>query len=190
MDNKIQERTAYHNLQGRSRWLCSRYHQGYGRVEADGQNNLPSLRKVPAFEDSNDVNATTTSEESRHTACRPTSTLQSSPHHPLIGPSSQNKIRLQSSTSTSTRFAQSSPAASVGLGRDSPRPLGAFPSARRHRYLRSDPEISFDDVSAIPSYPQPGVAGVDEQMVRTVWVTTCPWRTHCDHPTVVALHFR
>src|SRR5260221_9495698 len=73
------------------------------RIEADEQNDMPSLPEVPAFEDSNDVNATTTSEESHHSACHPTSPLQSTP----APPSNQNTIRLQSSTSSSTRFAQS-----------------------------------------------------------------------------------
>jgi hypothetical protein len=128
------------------------------RIEADEQNDMPSLPEVPAFEDSNDVNATTTSEESHQSALQPTSPLQSTPA-PL---SVQNTIRLQSSTSSTTRFAQSITSRASRSGSGFSSSTGSL--SRRSRPSISSPrsEPSFDDISAIPFCPQPNVAGVDE----------------------------
>ena len=128
------------------------------RIEADEQNDMPSLPEVPAFEDSNDVNATTTSEDSHHSAFHPTSPLQSTP----APPSNQNTIRLQSSTSSSTRFAQSIASRASRSGSGFSSSTGSVSKRSPPLISTQRPEISFDDISAIPSYAQPDVAGVDE----------------------------
>lgn len=124
------------------------------RIEADEQNDMPSLPEVPPYEDSNDLNATTTSEESHQPAFNPTSPLQSTP----APPSNQNTIRLQSSTSSSTRFAQS-------IASRASRSGSAFSSSTGSLSKHSQPsvsiqrsELSFDDVSSIPLYPQSNIA--------------------------------
>ena len=134
------------------------------RIEADEQNDLPSLPEVrlqvPAFEDSNDVNATTTSEESHHSAFHPTSPLQSTP----APPSNQTTIRLRSTTSSSTWFAQciASLSRTSRSGSDFSSSTGSVSKRSLSSISTQRPEISFDDISAIPSYPQPDVASVDE----------------------------
>ncbi|KAI0255954.1 hypothetical protein BJV78DRAFT_1279159 [Lactifluus subvellereus] len=128
------------------------------RIEADEQNDMPSLPDVPVFEDSNYVNATTTSEESHQSNFNTTSPLQSTP----ALPSNQNTFRLQSSTSSTSRFAHS-------IASRNSRSGSAFSSSTGSLSRRSPPtasdqraEISFDDVSAIPSYPPPNKAGIED----------------------------
>ena len=128
------------------------------RIEADEQNDLPSLPELPTFEDSNDVNATTTSEESHHSAFHPTSPLQSTP----APPSNQTTIRLQSSKSSSTRFAQSIASRASRSGSGFSSSTGSVSKCSPPSISTQRPEISFDDISAIPSYPQPDVASVDD----------------------------
>ena len=128
------------------------------RIEADEQNDMPSLPDVPAFEDSNDVNATTTSEESHHSAFHPASPLQSTP----APPSNQTTIRLQSSNSSSTRFAQSIASRASRSGSGFSSSTGSVSKRSPSSISIQRPEISFDDISAIPSYPRPDVARVDE----------------------------
>ena len=128
------------------------------RIEADEQNDMPSLPDVPAFEDSNDVNATTTSEESHHSAFHPASPLQSTP----APPSNQTTIRLQSSNSSSTRFAQSIASRASRSGSGFSSSTGSVSKRSPSSTSIQRPEISFDDISAIPSYPRPDVARVDE----------------------------
>jgi hypothetical protein len=85
---------------------ASRYNSTPSPTFSKQVTTLHSLPEVPAFEDSNFQrfeHTTITSEESRHSSFQPTSPLQSTP----TPPSTQNTIRLQSSTSNSTRFAQS-----------------------------------------------------------------------------------
>ena len=127
------------------------------RIEADEQNDMPSLPDVPTFEDSNDVNATTTSEESHHSAFHPASPLQSTP----APPSNQTTIRLQSSTSSSTRFAQSIASRASRSGSGFSSSIGSVSKRSPPSISMQRPEISFDDISAIPSYKQPDVARVD-----------------------------
>lgn len=127
------------------------------RIEADEQNDMPSLPDVPAFEDSNDVNATTTSEESHHSAFRPTSPLQSTPA-PL---SAQTTIRLQSSTSSSTRFAQSIASRASRSGSTFSSSTGSLSRRSRPSISSLKSEASFDEISAISFHSQPNVAGVD-----------------------------
>jgi hypothetical protein len=122
---------------------------------------MPSLPEVPPYEDSNDLNATATSEEECHqSAFNPSSSpLQSTP----APPSNQNTIRLQSSTSSTTRFAQS-------IASRASRSGSAFSSSTGSlSRLHSRPsvsiqrsELSFDDVSAIPLYPQSNIVASDE----------------------------
>jgi hypothetical protein len=128
------------------------------RIEADEQNDMPSLPEVPAFEDSNDVNVTTTSEEDHQSAFHPTSPIQSTP----APPSNQNTIRLQSSASSSTRFAQSIASRASRSGSAFSSSTGSLSRRSRPSISTQEPEISFDDISAIPSYQQPNMAGVDE----------------------------
>jgi hypothetical protein len=131
------------------------------RIEADEQNDMPSLPDVPAFEDSNDVNATTTSEESHQSHLNPTSPLQSTP----APTSAQTTFRLQSSTSSTARFAQS-------IASRTSRSGSAFSSSTGSLSKRSPPtastqrtEISFDDVSAIDSYLPSNKIGVQDTEV-------------------------
>ena len=134
------------------------------RIEADEQNDMPSLPDVPPYEDSNDLNATTTSEESHQSAFNPSSPLQSTP----APPSNQNTIRLQSSTSSTTRFAQSiaSRASRSGSAFSSSTGSLSRPSRPSVSIQRSEP--SFDDVSAIPLYPQSNIVPSDEAGVNGV----------------------
>ncbi|KAI0288447.1 hypothetical protein BC826DRAFT_1093036 [Russula brevipes] len=125
------------------------------RIEADEQNDMPSLPDVPAFEDSNDVNATTTSEESLHPTSSP---LQSTP----APPSNQNTIRLQSSESSSTRFAHSIASRASRSGSAFSSSTGSLSKSSRPSISTQRPELSFDDISAIPSYPRHDVVGADE----------------------------
>lgn len=120
------------------------------RIEADEQNDVPSLPDLPSFEHSNDVNATTTSEESHHSDFNTSSPIQSTP-----APSSA--IRLQSSTPSTARFAQS-------IASRASRSGSAFSSSAGSSSKPSNPtastqrtEISFDDISAIPPYPPPNL---------------------------------
>ena len=128
------------------------------RIGADEQKDLPSLPELPAFEDSNDVNATTTSEESHHSAFHPTSPLQSTP----APPSNQTMIRLQSSKSSSTRSAQSIASRASRSWSGFSSSTGSVSKCSPPSISTQRPEISFDDMSAIPSYLQPDVASVDE----------------------------
>lgn len=119
---------------------------------------MPSLPEVPPYEDSNDLNGTTTSEESHQSAFNPSSPLQSTP----APPSNQNTIRLQSSTSSSTRFAQS-------IASRASRSGSAFSSSTGSLSRHSQPSVSirrsepsFDDVSAIPLHPQSNIVALDE----------------------------
>ena len=119
------------------------------RIEADEQNDVPSLPDLPSFDHSNDVTATTTSEESHPD---PSSPIQSTPV-----PSST--VRLQSSTPSTARFAQS-------IASRASRSGSAFSSSAGSSSKASQPtqrtDISFDDISAIPSYPPPDKLGLDE----------------------------
>src|SRR5712675_797557 len=128
------------------------------RIEADEQNDMPSLPEVPAFEDSNDVNATTTSEEGHHSGYHPTSPLQSTPA-PL---SAQTTIRLPSSTSSTSRFAHSIASRASRSGSAFSSSTGSLSKGGRQSVSSQRLETSFDDISVIPSYPQANVAGADE----------------------------
>lgn len=132
------------------------------RIEADEQNDMPSLPEVPPYEDSNDLNATTTSEESHQSAFNSTSPLQSTP----APPSTQNTIRLQSSTSSSTRFAQSITSRASRSGSAFSSSTGSLSRHSRPSLSIQRSEISFDDVSAIPSHPQSNVVSSDEAGVE------------------------
>ena len=124
---------------------------------------MPSLPELPPFEDSNDVNATTTSEESHHSAFNPTSSpLQSTP----APPSTQNTIRLQSSTSSTARFAQSIASRASRSGSAFSSSTGSLSKHSRQSLSMQRSEISFDDISAIPSYPQSNVVAPDEAGVE------------------------
>jgi hypothetical protein len=127
------------------------------RIEADEQNDMPSLPEVPPYEDSNDLNATTTSEESHQSAFNPSSPLQSTP----APPSNQNTIRLQSSTSSTTRFAQSIASRASRSGSGFSSSTGSLSKHSRPSVSIQRSELSFDDVSAIPSYPQSNVVASD-----------------------------
>ncbi|KAI0272548.1 hypothetical protein BC834DRAFT_352280 [Gloeopeniophorella convolvens] len=128
------------------------------RIEADERDDMPSLPTVPAFEDSNDINATTTSEESHQSDADQTSPLQSTP-----APSSnQNTIRLQSSTASTARFAQS-------IASRASRSGSAFSSSGGNSFKRSrstvstqHTDLSFDEISAIPSFRPVNVNGSGE----------------------------
>lgn len=129
------------------------------RIEADEQNDMPSLPELPPYEDSNDLNATATSEESHHqSAFNPTSPLQSTP----APPSNQNTIRLQSSTSSTTRFAQSIASRASRSGSAFSSSTGSLSKHSRQSVSMQRSEISFDDISAIPSYSQSNVVASDE----------------------------
>src|SRR6266403_2857651 len=132
------------------------------RIEADEQNDMPSLPEVPPYEDSNDLNATTTSEESHQSAINPTSPLQSTP----APTSNQNTIRLQSSTSSSTRFAQSITSRASRSGSAFSSSTGSLSQHSRPSVSIQRSEISFDDVSAIPLYPQSNIVVSDEAGVE------------------------
>ena len=126
------------------------------RIEADEQNDVPSLPDLPSFEDSNDVNATTTSEESHLNTSSP---IQSTPV-----PSSA--VRLQSNTPSTARFAQS-------IASRASRSGSAFSSSAGSSSKHSQPtastqrtDISFDDISAIPPYPPPNRVGLDEAEIN------------------------
>lgn len=121
------------------------------RIEADEQNDVPSLPDLPSFEHSNDVNATTTSEESH----RSTSPIQSTPV-----PSSA--VRLQSSTPSTARFAQSIASRASRSGSTFSSSAGS--SLKASQTQRT--EISFDDISAIPPYPPPNKLGLDEAEIN------------------------
>ena len=123
---------------------------------------MPSLPEVPPYEDSNDVNATTTSEESHQSAFNPTSPLQSTP----APPSNQNTIRLQSSTSSTSRFAQSIASRASRSGSAFSSSTGSLSRHSRPSVSIQRSEISFDDVSAIPSYPQSNIVASDEAGVE------------------------
>ena len=105
------------------------------RIEADEQNDVPSLPDLPSFEHSNDVNVTTTSEESH----RSTSPIQSTPV-----PSSA--VRLQSNTPSTARFAQSIASRASRSGSTFSSSTGS--SLKGSQTQRT--EITFDDISAIP----------------------------------------
>lgn len=128
------------------------------RIEADEKNDIPSLPEVPAFEDSNDANATTTSEESHQSGFHPTSPLQSTP----APPSNQNTIRLQSSTSSSSRFAQSLVSRASRSGSAFSSSAGSLSKRSRLSASTQRSGNSFDDVSVIPSHPQSNMVGADE----------------------------
>lgn len=120
------------------------------RIEADEQNDVPSLPDLPSFDDSNDVNVTTTSEESLRDSSSP---IQSTPV-----PSSA--VRLQASTPSTARFAQS-------IASRASRSGSAFSSSAGSSSKVSQPtqrtDISFDDISAIPPYPNKlGLDGVED----------------------------
>ena len=136
------------------------------RIEADEKNDMPSLPELPPFEDSNDVNATATSEEtheSHHSAFNPTSSpLQSTP----APPSTQNTIRLQSSTSSTARFAQSIASRASRSGSAFSSSTGSLSKHSRQSLSMQRSEISFDDISAIPSYPQSNAVAPDEAGVE------------------------
>jgi hypothetical protein len=116
------------------------------RIEADEQNDVPSLPDLPSFEHSNDVNATTTSDDT-------SSPIQSTPV-----PSSA--VRLQSNTPSTARFAQS-------IASRASRSGSAFSSSTGSSFKVSQPtqrtDISFDDISAIPPYSPPNKLGLDEE---------------------------
>lgn len=136
------------------------------RIEADEQNDMPSLPELPPFEDTNDLNATTTSEEqpeeSHQSALSPASPLQSTP----APPSNQNTIRLQSSTSSTTRFAQSLASRASRSGSAFSSSTGSLPRHSRASVSIQRSEISFDDVSAIPLYPQSDIVASDDAGVE------------------------
>ncbi len=117
------------------------------RIEADEQDDVPSLPELPTFDHSNDVNVTTTSEESHHS-----SPIQSTP-----APSST--VRLQSSTPSTARFAQSIASRASRSGSTFSSSAG---SSSKHSQPTASTQISFDDISAIPPYPPPNRAGLDE----------------------------
>ena len=100
------------------------------------------------------MNATTTSEESHHSAFHPTSLFNRPPRRLLT------RLRFGRSRPVPHSLRSPSLAVPVGLGRVSPRRPGEFPSACPSISAQR-PEIRFDYVSAIPLYPQPDVAGVD-----------------------------
>jgi hypothetical protein len=125
------------------------------RIEADEQNDMPSLPEVPPYEDSNDLNATTASEESHQSAFNPSSPLQSTP----APPSNQNTIRLQSSTSSSTRFAQSIASRASRSGSAFSSSTGSLSRHSRPSVSIQRSELSFDDVSVIPL---PNIVASDE----------------------------
>ncbi|KAI9451888.1 hypothetical protein F5148DRAFT_1378754 [Russula earlei] len=127
------------------------------RIQADEQHDMPSLPEVPAFEDSNDLNATTTLEEGHRSDVHPTSPLQSTP----APPSNQNTIRLQSSTSSSARFAQSIASRASRSGSAFSSSTGSLSKRSRLSVSSQRSDISFDDISAIPSYPQSNVVATD-----------------------------
>src|SRR6266852_791073 len=133
-------------------------------IEADEQNDMPSLPEVPPYEDSNDINATTTSEESHQSAFNPSSPLQSTP----APPSNQNTIRLQSSTSSSTRFAQSLASRASRSGSAFSSSTGSLSRHSRPSVSIQRSELSFDDVSAIPLYPRSNIVASDEAGVNGV----------------------
>ena len=128
------------------------------RIEADEQNDMPSLPEVPPYEDSNAINATTTSEESHDSAFNTSSPLQSTP----APPSNQNTIRLQSSNSSSTRFALSIASRASRSGSAFSSSTGSLSRHSRPSVSIQRSELSFDDVSAIPSYPQSNIVASDE----------------------------
>ncbi|KAI9440630.1 hypothetical protein H4582DRAFT_1938265 [Lactarius indigo] len=108
------------------------------RIEADEQNDVPSLPDLPSFEHSNDLNATTTtSEESQLDTSSP---IQSTP----------------SNTPSTARFAQSIASRASRSGS-----AFSFPTASTQRT-----DISFDDISAIPPYPPPNRVGLGEAEIN------------------------
>lgn len=123
---------------------------------------MPSLPEVLPYEDSNDLNATTTSEESHQSAFNPSSPLQSTP----APPSNQNTIRLQSSTSSTTRFAQSIASRASRSGSAFSSSTGSLSRHSRPSVSIQRSELSFDDVSAIPMYPKPNIVASDEAGVN------------------------
>ncbi|KAH9169868.1 hypothetical protein EDB89DRAFT_1981781 [Lactarius sanguifluus] len=126
------------------------------RIEADEQNDVPSLPDLPSFDDSNVLNATTTTTTSEESQLDTSSPIQSTPV-----PSSA--IRLQSNTPSTARFAQSiaSRASRSGSAFSSSAGSSFKPTASTQRT-----NISFDDISAIPPYPPPNRVGLDEAEIN------------------------
>jgi hypothetical protein len=110
------------------------------RIEADEQNDVPSLPDLPSFEHSNDVNVTTTSVD-----LDTSSPIQSTP-----APSSA--VRLQSNTPSTARFAQSIASRASRSGSAFSSSAGSSSKVSTQRT-----DISFDDISAITPYPPPNM---------------------------------
>ncbi|KAI0057426.1 hypothetical protein BV25DRAFT_1892643 [Artomyces pyxidatus] len=125
------------------------------RIEAEEDHDMPSLPSLPAFEDSADNIATSTTEESQDEDI--SAPLQSTPA--LSSHTATSTIRLQASPSSTARFAQS-------LASRASRSTSAFSSSHSLKRSAATPvhhdSLSFDDVSAIPSLPGVHDSGMDE----------------------------
>ncbi|KAH9040398.1 hypothetical protein EDB85DRAFT_1925960 [Lactarius pseudohatsudake] len=106
------------------------------RIEADEQNDVPSLPDLPQLNTSSPIQST---------------------------PVPSSAIRLQSNTPSTARFAQSiaSRASRSGSAFSSSAGSSFKPTASTQRT-----NISFDDISAIPPYPPPNRVGLDEAEIN------------------------